>query len=260
MHAFARFGKRVARAALVVSLFSLSGSSVPATESAPKWSGTTASEAAPPVRVTAADVDASNQKALAAYNALVSMWSAEFESIGEQFAAPQLARYRSPIRTRCGVIAPSNASYCLAGNAIYFDDVFLAAQAKVAGAALNTDGDMAAVGIIAHEMGHAVAMQLGFRSRNSYDNEAVADCLAGVFARQSEKDGLLEPGDMDEAFFGMASAGDPTFEPSGNPERDRRVAMILARNSHGSREQRMQNFDRGFRGGAGSCMAKFQQA
>ena len=255
MYAFA-LGGRAARAALVVTLVCLSGPSSPQASLA--WSGPDVAAGTPPVRVTAADVDASNQKAAAAYGALVSMWTAQFENIGAEFAAPRLARYRSPIRTSCGVIAPSNASYCMAGNAIYFDDVFLAAQAKIAGAALNTDGDMAALGIIAHEMGHAVAMQLGFRSRHSYGNEAVADCLAGVFAQQSEADGVLEHGDLDEAFFGMASAGDPTFEPSGDADRDRRVSVLLARSSHGTREQRMQNFDRGYRGGSGRCMAQFR--
>jgi hypothetical protein len=260
MHAFAALGTRVARAALVVSLFSLSGSSAPEARPALAWTSTVTAAEAPPVRVTAADVDSSNAKAAAAYQALVSMWTAEFQKIGADFYAPKLARYRSPIRTSCGVISPSNASYCLNDNAIFFDDVFLAAQGKIAGAALHTDGDMAAVGIIAHEMGHAVAMQLGFRARDSYSNEAVADCLAGAFARQSEKEGLLEHGDLDEAFYGMASAGDPTFEPSGDPDRDRRVSLILARNSHGTREQRTQNFDRGYRGGSGRCLAQFQQS
>ena len=260
MHAFARFGKRVASAALAVSLFSLSGSTAPAAQPAPRWSGAVTSTDAPPVRVTAADVESTNADAASAYHALVAMWKAEFDRIGAQFHAPKLARYRSPIRTGCGVIAPSNASYCLLDNGIYFDDVFLAVQGKIAGAALNSDGDMAAVGIIAHEMGHAVAMQLGFRSRNSYDNEAVADCFAGVFARQSERDGMLEHGDMEEAMFGMASAGDPTFEPTGNRERDRRIATVLARNAHGTREQRMQNFDRGYQAGSAGCMSRFRQA
>lgn len=38
---------------------------------------------------------------------------------------------------------------------------------------------MAAVGIIAHEIGHAVAIQLAYHSRVTYTNEATADCLAG---------------------------------------------------------------------------------
>ena len=151
------------------------------------------------ITLTARDVDASNQKAGAAFSALVTMWSGEFKRLGVRFAAPHLVRYRGGVRTNCGVMAPSNASYCWTSNTIYFDDVFVATQAKLAARALGTDGDMTAIGIIAHEMGHAVAMQLGYRSRRSYDNEAVADCLAGAFARQAQKDGSIEDGDIDEA-------------------------------------------------------------
>ena len=213
-----------------------------------------------PVRITADDVNLSNQKALAAYNALVAQWGGEFDAIGAQFAAPRLVRYRAPVRSACGVIAPRNAAYCVMDNTIYFDDLFVAAQAKLAGSALGTDGDMAGVGIIAHEMGHAVAMQLGFRSRRTYDNEAVADCLTGAFAKQSEIDGMLEDGDLDEAFFGMAAAADPVFEPTGNGRMDRAVAARLARSAHGTREQRTQNFERGLRGGGGSCLPQLQSA
>ena len=60
------------------------------------------------------------------------------------------------------------------------------AQAKRAAQELGTDGDMAAVGVIAHEMGHAVALQLGFASPRTYENEAVADCLAGVWGYHAE--------------------------------------------------------------------------
>lgn len=206
------------------------------------------------VMLTARDIAASNEKAAAAYNALVTLWTQEFRRIGERFAAPRMVRYRGAVRTPCGVMAPSNASYCYTSNTIYFDDVFVASQAKVAGQELGTDGDMSGIGIIAHEMGHAVAMQLGYSWRRSYDNEAVADCLAGAFARQAEADGSLEDGDIDEAFFGMAAAGDPTPEFTGDRRRDARLARLVGRNSHGTREQRVQNFKDGLEGGGGACL------
>jgi predicted metalloprotease len=166
-------------------------------------------------------------------------------------------RYRSPIRTACGVMTPSNAGYCPVDNTIYFDDIFVAAQAKSAANALGTDGDMAGLGVIAHEMGHAVAMQLGHASRVSYENESVADCLAGAFAKHAQADGSLEKGDVEEAVFGMSSAGDPTPELTGNQRMDRRILARLEHSSHGTREQRVQNFRNGFRGGAGACLDEF---
>jgi predicted metalloprotease len=213
---------------------------------------------APPITITARDVDVSNAKVQDAYGDLVTMWNGEFGALGARFAAPRLARYRRPIETACGPVAPSNASYCPTNNTIYFDDVFVAVQAKAAGRALGTDGDMVAVGIIAHEMGHAVAMQLGYHSRRSYDNESVADCLAGAFTNWADQYGSVEDGDIDEAFFGMAAAGDPTPQPTGDRWIDARIAARMGRLAHGTREQRMENFRTGLDGGPGACLRELR--
>jgi predicted metalloprotease len=204
--------------------------------------------------LTTRDIEASNQEAAAAYSALVSMWTSEFRQRGVPFRAPRIVRYRGNTRTSCGIVPASNALYCYNNNTIYFDEVFLAAQAKITGRALGTDGDMAGVGIIAHEMGHAVAFQLGFRSRSSYENEAAADCLAGAFARQAQRDGSLERGDTEEAFFAMAAAADPELEPTGNRRVDARRASRQSRAAHGTRAQRQQNFRSGFERGGGACL------
>ena len=60
-------------------------------------------EPAPPrstIEVTTQDVAASNAKVQAAYDALVTMWSADFKQIGERFDAPEIMRYRSTNRCR----------------------------------------------------------------------------------------------------------------------------------------------------------------
>ena len=208
--------------------------------------------------VTAADVEASNQKVAAAFSDLVAMWGDAFGRIGERFARPDLVRYRSAVRTPCGVMRPGNAGYCIGDNTIYYDDVFVAGQAKAAARQLGTDGDMAAVGVIAHEMGHAVAMQLGHMWRDSYHNEAVADCLAGAFAKEADRKGELEAGDVDEAFYGMASAGDPTPQLTGDNRVDRAILVRAARMGHGTEEQRVGNFRAGLEKGAGVCLAEFR--
>jgi predicted metalloprotease len=252
-------GRFVLAAAAVASSLTIAGST---TSSSSLFTAPAVAtiNAPAPVRLTQADVAASNRKAAAAYSALVTMWTKKFQTLGANFAAPQIARYRGAVRTRCGVMAPSNASYCFNSNTIYFDDVFLAYQAKLASQALGTDGDMVAVGIIAHEMGHAVAMQLGHRSRDSYENESTADCLAGAFARQAEADKSIEPGDIEEAFYGMAAAGDPTPESTGDARTDARLARRLARGAHGTREQRQQNFRTGLEGGGAACLNELRGA
>jgi predicted metalloprotease len=204
--------------------------------------------------VTAQDVAASNTKIAMAYNALVTMWTADFEQRGVRFAPPGLVRYRGAIRTSCGIMGGNNAAYCTVRNTIYFDDVFVARQAKDAALDLGTDGDMAAVGIIAHEMGHAVAVQLGADSPVPYYNEATADCLAGAFTQRSARDGSLEPGDLDEAFHGLAAAGDPTPQLTGNRRIDARITYRAALMGHGTRDQRLANFRAGYEQGADACL------
>jgi predicted metalloprotease len=205
--------------------------------------------------LTERDVAASNLKIRAAYADLAAMWRTSFSEMRERFATPRLLRFRGPVRSACGVIQPNNAAYCPTENTIYYDEVFVAAQAKSAALELGTDGDMAGIGVIAHEMGHAVAIQLGFTSRVAYENEAAADCLAGVFAKHADHAGSLEEGDVEEAFFGMAAAGDPTPELTGDRRVDRVILRRAARMSHGTREQRMDNFRAGLERGADACFS-----
>lgn len=211
-----------------------------------------------PVRVTAADVQWSNQKVAAAYGALVDMWTQDFNQIDERFVAPRIARYTGNVRTPCGIILANNAQYCSATNSIYYDEVFVAGMAKVASQNLHSDGDMTGIGIIAHEMGHAVAFQLGHHWRDSYKNESTADCLAGAFANQAQKDKSLEAGDLNEAIFGMSMAGDPEPRSTGNDRYDAIIQARLSRQAHGTKEQRVQNFRAGFAGGPGACLDDFR--
>jgi predicted metalloprotease len=219
------------------------------------FAGTAVAATPSDVTVTEADVRESNQEISDAYNSLAKMWTEDFKQMGRRFVVPRIYNYRGNVRTSCGVMTQNNAAYCPTNNAIFFDEVFVAGMRKQAARKLGTDGDMAGIGVIAHEMGHAAAMQLGFAARSSYNNEAVADCLAGTFIRRLEEDsslGTLEDGDLDEAIEGVAAAGDPEVELTGNARLDARRQATLRRMSHGTSEQRVANFrtgmDRGIRG------------
>lgn len=211
-----------------------------------------------PVRVSASDVEASNKKVAAAYGALRNMWSKAFDDINERFTAPRIVRYDRGGRTACGYIGPDNAMYCPLNNTVYYDQVFVAGVQRMTGDATGTDGDMAGVGIIAHEVGHAVATQLGYVSGTSYRNESNADCLAGAFTYEAARDGSLENGDIEEVTQALAMVGDPTPQSTGNARYDRMIQAQLARNSHGTKEQRTQNFRRGLDGGPGACLSEFR--
>jgi predicted metalloprotease len=221
--------------------------------------GPLAAETLPPRALSTVDesaIAASNYKVNMAYQALATLWSRRFAEVGHRFAPPALFAYRGAVRTNCGIMRPDNAAYCTARNAIYFDETFLARLAEAASHELRTDGDMAAIGVIAHEMGHAVVSQLRADSRIPYENEAAADCLAGAFTHESERDGSLEEGDLEEAFFGMAAAGDPPPELTGNRRVDARILTRAALLGHGTREQRLANFTAGYEHGAGACVAR----
>src|SRR2546423_2710846 len=82
--------------------------------------------------VTESDIAASNVKIDAAYGALVTMWSADFQHVGARFAAPGMVRFRGTVRTSCGIMRGNNAMYCPTRNSIYFDEVFVARQSKAA--------------------------------------------------------------------------------------------------------------------------------
>ena len=249
-----RRGRTLALAAAAL----VAGLGVPARRgdtTALRWSGADDRGA---VTVTERDVAAANAKARMAYDDLVAMWTDAFARVGARCAPPGIARYRGAVRTACGVMGGDNAAYCAAENEIYFDEVFLAAQAKRAARQVGTDGDMAAIGVIAHEMGHAVAIQLGHVSRVPYENEAVADCLAGAFARRADAQGSLEPGDVDEAFYAMYTAGDPPPQLTGDRRIDRRIVARQAVMGHGSYEQRMGNFRAGLEGGAQACVEELR--
>lgn len=245
-----------AAALALISLVAVPASTVSAADTRTDSAVPAASAAPTTVDLTERDVAASNLKIRAAYSDLASMWTTGFAGIRERFATPRLIRHRGPVRSACGIMQPNNAGYCPAENAIYYDEVFVAAQAKHAALELGTDGDMAGIGVVAHEMGHAVAIQLGFSSRVAYENEAAADCLAGAFAKHADRNGSLEEGDVDEAFFGMAAAADPTPELTGNSRVDRVILRRAARLGHGTKEQRMENFRAGFEGGAGACFSE----
>ena len=211
------------------------------------------------VRVTEADVAESNEEIRNAFGALATMWTHDFEQMGRRFAVPRIYNYRGNVRTSCGVMTANNAAYCPSNNAIYFDEVFVAAQRKLAARQLGTDGDMAGIGVIAHEMGHAAAIQLGIASRVTYNNEAVADCMAGTFVRRLQEDtslGTLEEGDVDEALFGVAAAGDPEVELTGNARVDNRRVARQRTMAHGTSEQRVANFQTGLNRGIRGCVGR----
>ncbi len=112
--------------------------------------------------------------------------------------------------------------------------------------------------MLAHEVGHHVQNVLGVlpkvhaRQQQLSETEAnalsvktelQADCLAGVWAYHTQRRGLLEAGDVEEAMTAAAAVGDDTLQ------RRSQGYVVPDSFTHGSSEQRVHWFQQGLNGG-----------
>ncbi|MEM7278867.1 MAG: neutral zinc metallopeptidase, partial [Pseudomonadota bacterium] len=142
---------------------------------------------------------------------------------------------------------------------VYIDLSFLGQLQR-----MGAEGDFSVAYVIAHEVGHHVQTITGLsrQVRAAQQNaskaqqnalqvrmELQADCYAGVWANQTDKRfNSLEPGDIREALSAASAVGDDTIQrQSGGRIRPETF-------THGSAEQRMDWFQRGYRSGSiNSC-------
>jgi predicted metalloprotease len=160
-----------------------------------------------------------------------AFWSREFESRGWTYEAPaRVQGYTRRIRTACGRAVLDNAFYCRISHSIYYDSNLLREQ-------FGRVGDFAPTVVIAHEWGHAIqSLRIARGTRQRVLRlEQQADCFAGAYVRDANARAILREGDVDEAraLFGYL------------PGR---------RNTHGTPEQRLSAFDKGFEGGVEACL------
>ena len=84
------------------------------------------------------------------------------------------------------------------------------------------------------------------RERNalSVQLELQADCLAGIWANQTERSKqVLEQGDIEEAMNAASAVGDDKLQQASRGE------VVPDSFTHGSSAQRMQAFQRGYKSG-----------
>jgi predicted metalloprotease len=80
-------------------------------------------------------------------------------------------------------------------------------------------------------------------SRASVALELQADCYAGIWANYAQKQGIVEPGDAEEALRAASSVGDDMIQ------RRTQGYVVPESFTHGSAQQRMQWFSRGMQTG-----------
>ena len=189
-------------------------------------------------------------------------WSAIFEAAGEDYPEPTLTLFSGSVRSACGMASSATGPfYCPADQNLYIDFSFYEQLRRRFGA----PGDFAQAYVLAHEVGHHVQNVLGVlprvqsRQRQldeaeanalSVRTELQADCLAGVWANHTERRGLLEEGDIEEAVTAAAAVGDDALQ------RQAQGYVVPDSFTHGTSGQRVEWFRRGFESGTiDSCDA-----
>jgi predicted metalloprotease len=184
-----------------------------------------------------------------------AVWQKIFAASETTYEPATVVLFEQGVQSGCGS-APSSVGpfYCPSDRKVYVDFTFLEELQRRLGA----PGDFAQAYVIAHEIGHHVQNLLGVMddvnlaqqenpdeaNELSVRLELQADCLAGIWAHSAYAQGdLLESGDIEEGLAAAAAVGDDRVQQRAgqgvNPESF----------THGSSEQRVQWFRKGFESG-----------
>ncbi|HSE28463.1 MAG TPA: neutral zinc metallopeptidase [Gemmatimonadales bacterium] len=183
-----------------------------------------------------------------------SFWAGAFQRGGGQYQDARLVLFRDATSTACGYgQSASGPFYCPGDQNVYIDLGFYEELHNRFGA----PGDFAQAYVLAHEIGHHVQHLLGTerqvrelqRQRPDQANqlsvlmELQADCYAGAWGHRAAQQGILEPGDVEEGLGAAAAVGDDRLQ------RSQTGTVSPDAFTHGTSEQRMTWFRRGFQSG-----------
>jgi len=183
------------------------------------------------------------------------IWTNIFNDYGYDYKEPVLVLFTGSVESACGVAGSSTGPfYCPGDNKLYIDLSFyneLRDQFKA-------PGDFAMAYVVAHEVGHHVQTLLGVTdqlneirgrvSQTEYNKFSVrfelqADYLAGVWANHVQGLGYLEKGDLEEALTAANAIGDDRIQ------KQAQGYVVPDSFTHGTSEQRMKWFNKGFQSG-----------
>lgn len=184
------------------------------------------------------------------------VWEDQFRQMGKTYRKPKLVLFSGQVDSACGFAsAAMGPFYCPADQTVYIDLQFYEDLQKK----FKAPGDFAQAYVIAHEIGHHVQNQLGISgkvhqerrrqseaeaNRMSVRLELQADYLAGVWAHHIQKTKkVLDPGDIDEALRAANAIGDDMLQKKA------RGYVVPDSFTHGTSEQRIRWFKRGFETG-----------
>ncbi len=182
-------------------------------------------------------------------------WNRLMPQMGRRYQEPTLVLFSEAVQSACGFAqAAVGPFYCPADRQVYIDLSFFEDLRTRFGAG----GDFAQAYVIAHEIGHHVQTLIGISGRVqqlkrgasqaeanllSVRQELQADCFAGIWAHSAERSQILEPGDLEEALNVASAIGDDRLQQQS------RGYVTPDSFTHGSAEQRVRWFRRGFSSG-----------
>ena len=183
------------------------------------------------------------------------VWNNIFQKQGQDYPEPTLVMFRDIVQSGCGnASAASGPFYCPPDQKLYIDLSFYEEMQS----RFNAPGDFAMAYVIAHEVGHHVQNLLGTTdklarerqnlSERAYNKLSVklelqADFLAGVWAHYANRAKILEAGDIEEALTAANAIGDDRLQ------KQSQGTVVPDAFTHGTSEQRMYWFKKGFETG-----------
>jgi uncharacterized protein len=184
------------------------------------------------------------------------VWHAIFRKEGKEYSEPVLVLFRDVVQSACGTASSASGPfYCPANQQVYIDLSFFEEMQQ----RFRVAGDFPMAYVLAHEVGHHVQNLLGISdkmhqlrqqlnekeyNRYSVMLELQADFFAGVWARHAHQmDTILEAGDIEEALMAASSVGDDRIQ------KQTKGYIVPDAFTHGTSEQRMHWFKKGFETG-----------
>ena len=192
-------------------------------------------------------------------------WTEIFAEKGQRYTPPRLVLFRDGIQSGCGVASSQMGPfYCPVNRKIYVDLSFYDLLKR----RFKAPGEFAQAYVIAHEVGHHIqnlqgrldaAQRLQAAASGPERNaiqvrvELQADCYAGVWAKNTDRiNKILEPGDIEAALRAASAIGDDAIQKS------TRGYAVPDSFTHGSSEQRVRWFTRGYDSGSMSDCDTFR--
>jgi uncharacterized protein len=183
-------------------------------------------------------------------------WIEVFRASGRQYEEPKLVLFSGVTPTACGTgQSAMGPFYCPGDQKVYIDLSFFRDLKE----RFKAPGEFAQAYVIAHEVGHHVQNQLGIADKVaqarqragkaeanalSVRMELQADCLAGVWGKRTDTmKNVLEPGDLEAALTAATAIGDDRLQQQA------RGRIVPESFTHGTSEQRVRWFKRGFETG-----------